>query len=370
MFTQRQKIHLFYIFGFVSIITWTFFQIQPHINNGKVLGIFQNIFSAFVKESEEVFIPESLSLTKVWRENEWIATLSAQKKTEIIVTGDVMLGRMINYTTTQNNDYIWPVKNIKDTLKSADITLINLENPIIENCPRTQTGMIFCAQSENIESLIESGIDVASIANNHIHNYGTKGITETQTLLMNNGIDVLGSRDTQPVIIEHNTIRFGFLAYNDVGYTPQSIAEATLETIQNDIREAEKQADVVIIMFHWGVEYTHQPNTRQKELAHFSIDNGADLVLGNHPHWYQAVEMYDGKMIMYSHGNTIFDQMWSQNTKEGVVGNYIFYEDKLVDVEFLPLGIKDYGQAYWLEGEEREEVLGKLREESERFQKK
>ncbi|EKD67007.1 MAG: hypothetical protein ACD_48C00640G0003, partial [uncultured bacterium] len=94
----------------------------------------------------------------------------------------------------------------------------------------------------------------------------------------------------------------------------------------------------------WGEEYTATPSARQKELAHFIIDSGADLILGNHPHWIQPPEVYSGKYIMYAHGNTIFDQMWSEETKIGVIGKYTFSGMRLVDVEFIPTYIQDYGQ--------------------------
>ncbi len=138
--------------------------------------------------------------------------------------------------------------------------------------------------------------------------------------------------------------------------------------IEEEIKEARKNADIVIVAFHWGEEYTNQPNKVQRELAHLAIDSGADLIIGNHPHWIQPVEIYKNKLIMYAHGNFVFDQMWSEKTKEGVVGKYTFFDKKLVDAEFLPIKIQSYGQPYFLEGKEKEDILKSLLKESQSIQ--
>jgi poly-gamma-glutamate capsule biosynthesis protein CapA/YwtB (metallophosphatase superfamily) len=80
--------------------------------------------------------------------------------------------------------------------------------------------------------------------------------------------------------------------------------------------------------------------------------------------------MYNSKFITYSHGNFIFDQMWSRETREGLVGRYIFYENSLVDVEFLPVLIEDFGQPYWLEGEAKQKMLHTLQSETQKLNQK
>jgi len=86
-----------------------------------------------------------------------------------------------------------------------------------------------------------------------------------------------------------------------------------------------------------------------REAGHLAIDLGADLVIGNHPHWVEPVEIYKDRLIAYAHGNFIFDQMWSQETREGVVGRYTFYGTKLIRVDYRPLVIDDYAQPRWLD---------------------
>ncbi|MDH7499470.1 MAG: CapA family protein, partial [candidate division NC10 bacterium] len=101
------------------------------------------------------------------------------------------------------------------------------------------------------------------------------------------------------------------------------------------------------------------------EVAHLAVDAGADLILGNHPHQVQAVEIYKGKLIAYAHGNFVFDQMWSYGTRVGVMGRYTFYDRALIKVEYLPVRIDHYAQPVLLEGEEAKAVLKGMKEASE-----
>jgi poly-gamma-glutamate synthesis protein (capsule biosynthesis protein) len=102
-------------------------------------------------------------------------------------------------------------------------------------------------------------------------------------------------------------------------------------------------------------------------LGRFTIDSGADLVIGNHPHWIQPVEIYKGKLITYAHGNFVFDQEWSLKTKQGVIGKYTFYGKELADVEFFPVQIENYGQPYFLEEENAKVILDSMKAESEKL---
>ena len=100
---------------------------------------------------------------------------------------------------------------------------------------------------------------------------------------------------------------------------------------------------MVIATFHWGNEYSHR-SLHQVELAHLAVDSGADVVIGHHPHWVQEVETYLGKPIYYSLGNLVFDQMWSEETRTGLVVKLNFSGSTLISQEQIPIKIFDYGQ--------------------------
>jgi len=335
------------------VLGFVLYKTQPIVQE----SIQNNIVERFV------YSPQIPSLETIFEDDHsWVSTLSAERIRVFIATGDVIPSRSVNYQATIRNDYKWAFAKTADVLKKADITFINLETPIIKNCPVTQVGMIFCGSSKHIEGLLFSGIDIASLANNHAANYGVKGVEETAELLASQGIEVAGIK--APVVKNIRGVTFAFLGYNDISSPQPGISNAEKEKIQKEISEAKQNADIVIVTYHWGAEYRTQPDERQKELGRFTIDSGADVVIGNHPHWIQPIELYKGKLITYAHGNFVFDQMWSEETKKGVVGRYTFYDDQLVDVEYLPLYIKDYGQPSFLIGEEKQAILSSMKQES------
>ena len=96
------------------------------------------------------------------------------------------------------------------------------------------------------------------------------------------------------------------------------------------------------------------------ELGHLMIDSGADFVIGNHPHWVQGVEIYKGKLITYAHGNFIFDQTWSEETQEGVVGTYTFYDKQLISVHYTPIKVDIKYQPYFVTGEVADNILKRM----------
>jgi poly-gamma-glutamate synthesis protein (capsule biosynthesis protein) len=288
----------------------------------------------------------------------WISGLDQGRLKILIATGDVIPARSVNREASLRNNFRWPFENTVSFLSSADITLINLEASLIAGCPVVSTGMVFCGSQRNIEGLTYAGIDVANLANNHTRNYGEAGLAATERLLAANNIKYSGTGDI--TFLESKGSRFAFLGYNDL----EGDHPAADQLVIRQVKEAKSMANIVVVSFHWGVEYVRQPTERQIQLAHTAVDAGADLVIGNHPHWIQPIEFYRGKLIAYAHGNFIFDQMWSEETRTGMVGKYTFYDDRLVDAEFFPVKIRDYGQPYLLEGTEKDRVMETIKKAS------
>jgi len=254
----------------------------------------------------------------------------------LIAVGDIMLGRSVNAKMQKLNDFSYPFLKTADFLKSANLTFANLESPFYDDCPTTNTGMIFCADPKAVEGLVFAGIDVVNLANNHTRNYGEIGIRKTIELLNKNNLSIIGLNDNL-VQKEIRGMKFGFLGFDlTSGYQEESIVQAVQE---NSLR-----VDVLIVSFHWGAEYAKEPIEKQIELAHKIIDAGADLILGHHSHVIQKIEDYHGAKIVYSLGNFIFDQPWSEETKKGLVGIFTFENKKLVKSEFKEVYIRDYSQ--------------------------
>ncbi len=117
-----------------------------------------------------------------------------------------------------------------------------------------------------------------------------------------------------------------------------------LKNLENAVKNARENTDWVIISFHWGEEYRQQPTNRQKLLAYSTIDFGADIIIGHHPHIVQPLEYYKEKPIFYSIGNFLFDQLWSRETREGMVGKIIIEKDKIKEIQMIPIYINDQYQ--------------------------
>lgn len=304
----------------------------------------------------------NISIDRIFSaDHAWVKNLPESKTVTMIATGDVLPARSVNYKMVKGLGFRWPFEKTKDMLAQADLTIINLETPLLAACPVTQVGMIFCGDARVVEGLVYAGVDVATLGNNHTGNHYLDGVSETQKILTDANIAPVAEG---PVYKTVKDIQFAFLSYNDIGSPEPGVPWADEDRIKTDISTARKNADIVVVSPHWGVEYVTMPSTRQKDLGHLMIDLGADVILGNHPHWIQPVEIYKNKFIIYAHGNFVFDQEWSEETKLGVVGRYTFFEKNLVDVEYLPVRIVDYGQPYFLEGNEAMRVLEHMKQAS------
>lgn len=124
----------------------------------------------------------------------------------------------------------------------------------------------------------------------------------------------------------------------------------TRKALRVDIKAARKAgADVVIVFPHWGIEYRATPTDRQRSLGQAAIDAGADLVIGNHPHWAEGMEIYKGKPIWYALGNLVFDQTWSEPTMEGLTLELTFEGKKLVQIHMRSHLILDRAQPNFMD---------------------
>ncbi len=284
--------------------------------------------------------------------------LDPSKIRTLLVTGDVIPGRGVDYFATQRGDFLWPFRPTAAYTKNADITFINLESPLFTGCPvNPGPTFTFCGDARFVNGLTYMGADVANLANNHLSNYGAQGIAATEQLLDSHGILTTGEGPV--AVINVRGIRFGFIGFNGVGRAIDKVA------LKAGIARARQLADIVVVQFHWGKEYERQPMPDRGVptpddpvvIGHDAIDWGADIVIGNHPHWYQGVEVYKGKLITYAHGNFVFDQMWSEETREGVIGTYTFYGTQLVSATWKAYRIYDYGQPVFMNGKDSATAL-------------
>ncbi|HKC04644.1 MAG TPA: CapA family protein [Patescibacteria group bacterium] len=269
----------------------------------------------------------------------FFTTQSLNKDTNLIFTGDIMLGRSVMVASLKMNDPDYPFRKVADKLSKADIVFSNLETPIISKCPPSNAGFKFCADPKMVEGLKFAGVDIVNLANNHTLNYGEEGLIETEEILKSNGIKWVGEGNL--VIIEKNGTKFGFLGFDFVDNKP---SKANYQLIQ----DSKKRVDVLIPMIHWGTEYTPIPSNGQKLIANELVNSGADVVIGGHPHWVQNIDYINGKPVFYSLGNFIFDQLWSEETKHGLAVQLFYQNNKLSKIDKLPIYMKNFAQPEWV----------------------
>ena len=246
--------------------------------------------------------------------------------------GDIMLDRGVKNSVLKNfnNDYGALFENL-GLLNKDDISFANLEGTASNLGVDGKSLYSFHMDPTVVPALAGAGIDVVSMANNHVGDWGRESYTDTLARLKENQIHYTGggmneAEAEEPVIIEKYGMKIGFLAFSDVGpnWMKATTDQAGLLLASNPrfseiIQNASNKVDQLVVSFHWGDEYKTVHNARQEYLAHKAVDAGAKLIIGHHPHVVQDVEIYKDAYIAYSLGNFIFDQSFSTNTMQGML---------------------------------------------------
>lgn len=213
----------------------------------------------------------------------------------------------------------------------------NLESVLTDHEPDTGKSIFFKGDPERIDVLQLFGFTHLSVANNHVDDYGKTGWADSVENVRAAGIEPVGgyANDGDAVFAQSRVEGrdVAFLAYNDTTFRVDT------SDLAQDIASATERAEIVVVSFHWGVEYVHTPTTRQTELAHAAIDAGADVVIGHHPHVLQGIETYNGGLILYSLGNFVFDQI-GEDQNESLIARIVF--DNLAGnrLELVPIRIQ------------------------------
>ena len=326
---------------------------------------------------------EEIDTSQVEVTNLVINTKEAKSDEPIQITvssiGDCTLGTDENfnpstsfnaYYNAQGPDYFF--KNVRSILEEDDLSIINLEGTFTDSDQRQEKTFAFKADPEYVSILTGSSIEAANLANNHSRDYGEESYTDTVETLEQAGIASFGY--DQVDILEVNGVKVGLTGI----YELAEHLDKQEEVRTNIAALKEAGAQVIIVNFHWGIEKEYLPNDTQKTLAHLAIDEGADLVIGHHPHVLQGIERYKGKYIAYSLGNFSFGGNSNPSDKDTMIFQQTFtvQDGKLDlndDINVIPCslssasGYNDYCPTP-LEGSEKERVLEKLKEYSANFE--
>ncbi len=283
---------------------------------------------------------------------------------KLVFGGDVMLTRNVAKAVNDygEGDYIYPFLPVVDYLKNADLAFINLESQISDkgSINLLKGPPHFRADPKAALGLMDAGIDIVTLANNHIFDYGRRAMEDCFNQLENVGIKYCGAGLTHkeaysPVIVDVKGVKVAFLGYTNHGLKQwgatkewtnphfpynhidarSGVAWLYIKQLEKGIYKAKEIADIIIVTVHFGMNYDQKPASAQDRYAHLAIDRGADLVIGHSPHVTQPVVKYDKGYIAYSLGNFVFDQR--ESFMPGVTSGMLFEvtvnNKKITDVE-------------------------------------
>lgn len=294
--------------------------------------------------------------------------------TTLLFTGDVIPARCVHTEVmARGGDWRLPFEALHDILAGADVTIGTLDSAISDTVRPTGCVETFSLGSVAAvaDGLQYAAYDVMSHAANHIKDGGEQAMLDTIANLKAAGIQPTGSganlyEARAPAVVVRNGVSFAFLGYDDIAPyywatdTTSGAAPVDASTIAEDIMNARKYAQVVVILPQWGVEYTSVPSERQREFARVAIAAGADLIVGNHPHWVQGHETIDGTFVAYALGNFVFDQDWSAETQQGALLEVTFTGTRITGTRYIPIRIHERFQPRLAEGAEADAIIRRI----------
>jgi len=246
------------------------------------------------------------------------STASASDTLSIAMVGDIMMGTTYPSKMLPANEGRDLFRDAKDILKRADLTVGNLEGTLCDGGKTGKSGgknsYAFRTPTSFAPRLKEAGFDYLSQANNHANDFLLSGIESTEKCLRQQGIKFSGIKGrTRAAVIERGGLKIGLCAFGHNSYT---LSHLDLNTVGTIVDSLARVTDIVVVSFHGGAEgrtKAHLPQGPEtflgenrgslRQLAHFCIDHGADVVYGHGPHVTRAVEVYKGRFIAYSLGN-------------------------------------------------------------------
>lgn len=271
---------------------------------------------------------------------------------KILVAGDFCPhNRVAGLIEEGQFDKIW--NDVPSFTKNADYCILNLECPIVEHqaAPIVKCGPNLKCSSKVVDAIKFAGFDCVTLANNHFYDYGEVGVKDTLRSLQIKGIDYVGggvnSKDASKTLLKKvdgkkiaiiNCCEHEFSIATKVsgGANPLNIVKQV-----RAISQAKREADIVIVIIHGGVEHFWLPTDRMKDTYRFFVDAGADAVINHHQHCYSGYEIYNNKPIFYGLGNFCFD--WNNENEHWSTGFFVnlVFTGASVEVELHP-----YRQCY------------------------
>ncbi|WP_054710177.1 CapA family protein [Bacillus sp. JCM 19041] len=269
--------------------------------------------------------------------------------------------------------YHYPFHYVQDEFKEADYSVLNLETAITERTKQTP-GQLFWIKSEvaSLPALTESGIDLVTLSNNHVLDYGEEGLLDTLNALDEHELAYIGAgRNTKEAyeaeVIELNDQTIAFVSFSRFfpdsnwvagpdkpGVTNGYDLDHVIDVLQQ--MHSEYKPDYLISFFHWGVEQTYTPAKYQFEyVERIANETETTAIIGTHPHWLQGFHYQENVFVAYSLGNFLFPDYVSGPSAETGVLHLTFDGEGNMSAQFSPYIIQD-NQIVPLEGKSKESM--------------
>lgn len=257
-------------------------------------------------------------------------------------------------------------------MQNADLCMINQEFPFgVGGTQAPDKQFTFKSDPKYVQAFLDMGVDIVSLANNHVLDFGPEVLSQTFTTLDDAGIDYVGAGETIERAkawesYEINGSKIAILSasrvipvveWNVDNAQPGVFCTYDPTQLIEQIKLAEQEHDLVIVTVHWGIERAAYPEDYQREMAKQYIDAGADLIVGNHPHVIQGVEYYKDVPIVYSLGNYLFNQ---SNQPTAALKVHVD-EDKKLRLQMIPIATSNY-QVYASEGQAATDMIAYIEE--------
>jgi len=261
--------------------------------------------------AEVVSLGQLLASRKMDRFDLWRVP-SRREQIDLLVGGDVMLGRTVGEEIERGAD---PLGGVRSMFERAFARIVNLEC-VLSDEGTAVAGKRFClrAPATAVEILAAARINAVSLANNHAADFGPVALFDAMERLRAKEIAPIGAGETLErayaphFFITPSGTKAAVIALDDVEENASAVASAhDRELMATALVTARRDASFVLVFMHWGEENRSGVTERQRELARWLIDHGADAIAGSHPHCVQPFDAYRGRPIIYSLGNLVFD---------------------------------------------------------------
>ncbi len=235
------------------------------------------------------------------------------------------IGNCFNNVYAQNGtDYF--LSGAKPYFAMDDFTIANLEGTLTDlGEARTDKDWRFRGKPEYTDILTHASVEGVAFSNNHCRDYGPESYTDTISNVTKAGLlcaseEMIGYRNIKGINVAFIAITSAFRASDAPKDREYADTQYIKKIIRNTVDSAKASgAQLVVMNLHFGIEREKNPSSQQKELAHYAVDCGADVVLGHHPHVLQPVEYYNGAYIAYSLGNFCFGGNTKPKNKDTII---------------------------------------------------